>query len=84
MYIIFLFSFVFFYPVFRGETILLSISEKSPQFIGNFREEATFYWVNIGGGQWSFLCMSQTNAGCWLEFHFMVHTLCVHGGVDRY
>ena len=50
MCIIFLFSFVFFYPVFRGETILLSISERSPQFIGNFREEATFYWVNIGGG----------------------------------
>ena len=36
------------------------ILERRPHFIGLFREEAPFYWVNLGGGWWVFLFMSKT------------------------
>ena len=45
----------------RGGTILLVIWERRYHFIGNLREEELFYWVNLGGGWWSFfLFMSKT------------------------
>ena len=30
------------------------ILERRPHFIGYLREEEPFYWVNLGGGRWSF------------------------------
>mgnify|MGYP001792978338 CR=1 FL=1 len=36
------------------------ILERRPHFIGYLSEEAPFYWVNLGGGWWSFLFMSKT------------------------
>ena len=65
-----------FYKQFgRGGAILLVILERRPHFIGLFREEAPFYWVNLGGGWWSFFIYVQNYAGGWLEFHFMLHVL---------
>ena len=65
-----------FYKQFgRGGTILLIILARRPHFIGYFREEAPFYWVNLGGGWCSFFIYVQNYAGGWLEFHFMVHSL---------
>ena len=60
---------------------------KRHHFIGNFGEEAPFYWlIERGGdilfgkvweevGRWSFFIYVQNCAGGWLEFHFMVHAL---------
>ena len=31
-----------------------------PHFIGYFRQEKLFYWVNLGGSWWSFLFMPKT------------------------
>ena len=44
----------------------MAIWERTTHFIGYLKEEALFY-----------LCIYfvQIYAGCWLEFHFMVHAL---------
>ena len=45
----------------RGGTISLLVLERSPEFIGYLREEASFYWVNLGGSLVNyFLFMSET------------------------
>ena len=49
--------------------------ERRPNFIGYLSEEALFYWVNLGGGWWSFFFYVQNYAGGRLEFHFMFYTL---------
>ena len=53
-----------------GGNILLVILERRPHFIGYFREEEPFYWVNLGGGWLSFFIYVQNCAGGWLEFLF--------------
>ena len=55
--------------------MLLVILEGTPNFIGLFREEAPFYWVNLGGGWWSYFINVQNHAGGLQEFHFMLHVL---------
>ena len=37
-------------------------------FIGDFREEALFHRVNLGGRWWSFFVMSKTNLEVCLSF----------------
>ena len=54
-------------------------------FIGNFGEEAPFYWLFERGGAIllgrfgrrlvDFFIYVQNYAGGWREFHFMVHAL---------
>ena len=44
-----------FYRQLGGGIILLVIMERRPHFTGYFGGEAPFYWVNLGGGWWSFL-----------------------------
>ena len=51
------------------------ILEQRPHFICCLREEAPFYWVNLGGGWCSFFIYVQNYAGGWLEFYFMVNVL---------
>ena len=46
----------------RGGAILLVILEGRPQFIGDVREEAPFYWVKLGGGWWTFFIYVQNYA----------------------
>ena len=62
------------------------IFARRPHFNGYFKEEAPFYWVNLGGGWCSFFIYAQNYAGGWLEFHFMVHSLLgglVPGHLDQ-
>ena len=67
------FCFYFLYPLPWGGTILLAIcdagtismviSVRRPHFIDYLREEAPFYWVNLGRGWW--MCFYLSPKLCW-------------------
>ena len=53
--------------------LFIPFSVRRYHFIINLGEEPPFYWVNLGGGWWSFFIYVRNYAGGWLEFHFMIH-----------
>ena len=50
------------------------ILERRSHFISYLRQEEPF-WVNLGGGWWSFYIYVQNYAGGWLEFRVVVHVI---------
>ena len=59
------YCFFILYLIEGGSPVLLAIWERRHHFLGNFGEEAPFYWVNWGGGSEVFF-MSKTvlEVGC--------------------
>ena len=58
----------------------LSILKRRAHFTGNVGEEAPFYWVKLGGGQWSFYYWypkTMLAVGGW--FHFLLSKLYLEG-----